>query len=463
MIKSYIFKRKSSQWLFGLVLLSFVWVLGSTLYARERPATENGNHFLWSMQTAKNSIYFLGSIHLLKRDSYPLAAEIEKAYEDCTSIVFETDLDAMKEPGLQAMMISLGLYPAGQTIEQDISEETHKLLKEKVEAASLPLAPFARFRPWLCGQTLTVIELQRLGFDVMYGIDTYFYSKAKKDKKEMIFLESAEYQLKLLGEMNRHDQEEFLRQTLKDLDIIEEMAPDMVNAWETGDVDSLDEMITMSFKDHPEIYDRLVTERNRTWISRINNLAHQDGNVLVIVGAGHLIGKESVLDLLEERGYKNIPFRIRDFNALFLEDLFDAVRYMGYGIHPAPGITDPYSRLQINGRFSEVPDHHLGRGFPHGPIQFKGNFYDQCFSLFNIRIIGNAYRNPDPDLLCDGCIVNDIPHHDLVIGNDDHDVVGCLDLCGPEPDVYNIPPGGRILRGRPDFNPVAYLKGPVHN
>ena len=304
MIVNLIFKRKSSQWLFGLILLSFVWALGNTLYARERLATGNGNHFLWSMQTAKNSIYFLGSIHLLKRDSYPLAAEIENAYEDCTSIVFETDLDAMKEPAFQAMMLSLGLYPEGQTIEQDISEETHELLKEKVEAAGLPMAQFARFRPWICGQTLTVIELQRLGFDVMYGIDTYFYSKAKRDKKKMIFLESAEYQLKLLGEMDRHDQEDFLRQTLKELKVIGEMAPDMLNAWETGDIDGLNEIITMSFKDHPEIYERLVTERNRAWISRINNLAHQDGNVLVIVGAGHLIGKESVLDLLEERGYK---------------------------------------------------------------------------------------------------------------------------------------------------------------
>ena len=301
---SQLVKRKSSQWLFGLVLLSLVWALGSNVYARERVAAGNGNHFLWSMQTEKNSIYFLGSIHLLKKDSYPLAAAIENAYEDCTSIVFEADLDAMKDPGFQALMLSLGLYPEGQTIEQDISRETYEALKEKVKSAGLPMAQFSRFKPWIFGQTLTVIELQRLGFNVMYGIDTYFYSKARKDKKKMIFLESAEYQLKLLGEMDRNDQENFLRQTLKDLEVIEEMASDMLNAWEAGDVESLDEMINISFEDYPEIYDRLVTGRNRAWISKISSLAHQDGNVLVIVGAGHLIGKESVLDLLEERGYE---------------------------------------------------------------------------------------------------------------------------------------------------------------
>ncbi len=304
MITTHLFKRKNSLWFFGLALIALVWALGSTLYARERPATGNGNHFLWSMKTAKNSVYFLGSIHLLKRDSYPLAAEIENAYEDCTNIVFEADLDAMKDPAFQAMMLTLGLYPEGQTIEQDISRETYEALKAKMKAAGLPMAQFSRFRPWICGQTLTVIELQRLGFNVMYGIDTYFYSKARKDKKKMVFLEAAEYQLKLLGEMDRHDQENFLRQTLKELEVIGKMAPDMLNAWETGDIDGLNEIMTISFEEHPEIHERLVTRRNRAWISKIRNLAHQDGNVLVIVGAGHLIGKESVLDLLKERGYK---------------------------------------------------------------------------------------------------------------------------------------------------------------
>ena len=186
MITTHLFKRKSGQWLFGLVLLSFVWVLVSNVYARERPAAGDENHFLWSMQTQKNSIYFLGSIHLLKKSSYPLAAEIENAYADCTNIVFETDLDAMKDPAFQALMLSLGLYPEGQTIEQDISRETYEALKEKVKSAGLPMAQFSRFRPWIFGQTLTVIELQSLGFNVMYGIDTYFYGKAKKDKKKMI-------------------------------------------------------------------------------------------------------------------------------------------------------------------------------------------------------------------------------------------------------------------------------------
>ncbi len=296
-------KRKSGQWFFSLALLALLCALSSTLYARERHATGNGNHFLWSMKTAKNSIYFLGSIHLLKRDSYPLASEIEKAYNDCTTIVFETDLGAMKDPAFQAMMLSLGLYPEGQTIEQDISRETYEVLNEKVKDAGLPMAHFSRFRPWIFGQTLTVIELQRLGFDVVYGIDTYFYTKSRKDKKKMIFLESAEYQLKLLGEMDRNDQEDFLRQTLKELDVIGEMAPDMLKAWENGDIEGLNEMMTISFEDHPEIHERLVTRRNRAWISKISNLAHQDGNVLVVVGAGHLIGKESLLDLLEERGY----------------------------------------------------------------------------------------------------------------------------------------------------------------
>ena len=136
---------------------------------------------------------------------------------------------------------------------------------------------------------------------------------------------------------------------------------------------------------------------------------------------------------------------------------------MGYGIHPSPGPADPYSRLQINGRIPKIPDHHLGCRFLHNPIQFQGSFYNKLFGFFTISVIGNANGDTDPDLLCDGGVVDDIPLHDFVVGNDNHDVVCGPDLCGPEPYMNNIPPGGSVFRGRPDFNAVAHLKRPVYD
>jgi uncharacterized protein YbaP (TraB family) len=216
----------------------------------------------------------------------------------------ETDLDSINKPEFQAKMMTLGLYPEGQTLEQNVSKETYRLLEKKLVAAGLPIAHFSRLRPWVCALALTIMEFQRLGFDPSYGIDTHFFNKAKKDGKEKIFLETIDYQLGLFTKMGKVEQESFLRQALKDLEVIETMASEMVSSWKTGDVDKLNAIIKLSFKEYPGIYNRFIIQRNKKWISRIEDLMRQDENVLVIVGAGHLVGTENILELLKKKGYK---------------------------------------------------------------------------------------------------------------------------------------------------------------
>jgi uncharacterized protein YbaP (TraB family) len=150
---------------------------------------------------------------------------------------------------------------------------------------------------------LTLIEFQRRGFDPKYGIDTYFFGRAKQDGKDIFFLETVDEQLALFTGMDRQDQEAFLLQTLKDLEVIGRLAPDMLKAWRHGDAGRLAEIMRISFREHPHIYGRLVTQRNRKWVPKIEALMGQGENVLVVVGAGHLAGERSLPDLFREKGY----------------------------------------------------------------------------------------------------------------------------------------------------------------
>jgi uncharacterized protein YbaP (TraB family) len=298
------FGRNIRQALGIFVCLTVVCALANAACAGEQLQSDTGKHFLWSLQTKKNTVYFLGSVHVMKSDAYPLAPEIERAYEDSKKIVFETDVDEASDPAVQAKMMTLGLYMNGQTLKENVSEETYKLLEEKAVAAGIPMASFDRFRPWFCALTLSVMEFQKLGFLPTYGVDTYFFTKAKKAGKEIIPLESTEFQLNLFAEMVELQQESFLRQTLEELEVIATMASDMVDAWTAGDLDKMDSIMKMSFKEHPDIYDRFVVERNKKWISKIEHLINQDGNAMVIVGAGHLVGTKNLLDLLRAKGYR---------------------------------------------------------------------------------------------------------------------------------------------------------------
>ena len=103
--------------------------------------------------------------------------------------------------------------------------------------------------------------------------------------------------------MNEKEQEAFLLQTLRDLEVIEQMADEMVTSWKTGDADRLQSVMSISFKEYPDIYNRLVLKRNNEWMPKLKSLLNLKENALVIVGAGHLVGSESVLDLLRKQGF----------------------------------------------------------------------------------------------------------------------------------------------------------------
>ncbi|UCF95315.1 MAG: TraB/GumN family protein [Desulfobacterales bacterium] len=259
---------------------------------------------LWSIQTRSNTVFLLGSIHFLKSDSYPLARAIERAYAASPQIVFETDMAAMNDPAIQGKVLALGTYPEGESLYQHITARTKRLLEEKMAATGLPPEQFARFRPWFLALNLTTLEILRLGFDPNFGIDLHFFGRAQQDGKRILFLEPIEYQLELLAGMDKRDQNAFLSQTLTELELVTSRTADMVKFWQSGDTANLHKILFESFKDHPQIHNRLLIERNRKWVREIEKMAKQKENYLVIVGAGHLVGPRSVVELIEKKGYE---------------------------------------------------------------------------------------------------------------------------------------------------------------
>ena len=299
-----LFKRSTLRGFAILTFLVALWASTNVVYAQQSYQSSTKKNLLWSVEKGKNTIYLLGSIHLLPRELKTLDQAIEAAYSDSKIIVFETNIDSLRDPAFEAKVTNLGLLPPGQTLEQQVSKQTYALLQQKVSELGLQVEIFNQFKPWLCALTLTSMELQRLGFNANYGIDMHFFDRAKQDGKEMRFLESTDEQLGLFTEMSKQEEDSFLAKVLEELDTMRVKVIEMINAWKSGDSDKLASMVKVEFEGYPEVYARMLVERNQKWVKHIEDLSGQDGNSLVVVGAAHLVGDDSILELLKKNGFE---------------------------------------------------------------------------------------------------------------------------------------------------------------
>lgn len=259
--------------------------------------------FLWQVQSPKNTVYILGSIHLLKQSDYPLAQQINAAYEDAEKLVFEVDLGKLESGEAQSLVLDKATAQDGKTLQDRLTPETYQLAKTKASEIGLPIEAFSGFKPWFFSLSLITLKLQRLDFDPKNGVDQYFFKKATKDGKEILALETIEDQFNLFDGFSQGDQEEYIRQTIDELETLETSFKNMVVAWKTGDDKTLETLLLESFKDYPELEDQIFGARNRKWMTTIEPLLQKEDDYLIVVGAGHLVGKDSVLQLLQAKGH----------------------------------------------------------------------------------------------------------------------------------------------------------------
>ena len=57
-------------------------------------------------------------------------------------------------------------------------------------------------------------------------------------------------------------------------------------------------------KNDPNSYKQIITDRNNDWLPKVEAMFNNDKNEFVLVGVAHLAGQDSLLTLLEDKGYK---------------------------------------------------------------------------------------------------------------------------------------------------------------
>ncbi len=283
-----------------LLSLAFVAPIG----AQEKRAAAGTHHSLWKIQGKQNAVYLLGSIHLLKKEDYPLPAPIEAAFSDSRIVAFETDIGAMEKPEIVMKMATKGMLPAGQTLSEQLTPEVYLAFSNHVQKTGMPAQLFDSFTPAMAAISLVALEIKKLGLDPEHGLDKHFYGRARQEDKTIVPLETLDFQISLLTDFTKEEGELLMKTTVRDIDKMESEFGDLLNAWHTGDAGKLEKMLNEATEEAPVIFKRLVTDRNRRWLEKIEELARGKENAIIIVGAGHLVGANGVVELLKKKGYK---------------------------------------------------------------------------------------------------------------------------------------------------------------
>ncbi len=150
---------------------------------------------------------------------------------------------------------------------------------------------------------LSTVQLMKLGYSPTEGIDVYFARNATGNKT-IIELETMEEQLSLIFDMP--DENLMLKYTLQDLKNVEKLYTSITTEWKKGDAEALDNLLLKQFETYPEltpVIHRLFYDRNIRMTSVIKELLKTEQKYFVVVGAGHLVGKKGIIELLENSGY----------------------------------------------------------------------------------------------------------------------------------------------------------------
>ncbi len=261
-------------------------------------------HVLWTVEGQRNTIYLLGSIHVLRPGDGGLPLAAERAYEDAEQLVMEIDLDdAAADPSaMLATMQHAALLPDGKTLRGVLGAD-YESIRERASQSGLDLAMLDRFAPWFVATLLLQMELAKRGFAPELGIEARLASRAGGDGKPIQGLETAEQQFAVLSGLPLAEQKRFLLMTLEESTQLDAQVDELVGAWQAGDTDALARMLSDEFEDFPELYRPLTEDRNRAWVEQLDDLLDDRDDYLVVVGALHLVGRNSVVDLLRQRGY----------------------------------------------------------------------------------------------------------------------------------------------------------------
>ena len=275
---------------------------------------EKASVFMWEVNAKDGTgkVYLLGSIHAGKEGLYPLNDIINNAYNESDVLAVECDIyNLMQKSNLSELMQKM-MYTDSSTIKDHISPELYEKTDSALSKYGMSINALLKMKPFTISSIILANQMSEWGYDAENGIDMYFLKKANEDNKKIVEIESIEFQYDLLGGFPDDIQALQLESCIDGKDASKEFLDQTFDLWETGNINGMealflqeDETMTQEEKDAYDIYEKaMFDERNINMALKAEEYLKQGNTTFFVVGSGHMIGKNGIVQLLKDKGFK---------------------------------------------------------------------------------------------------------------------------------------------------------------
>ena len=256
---------------------------------------------MWQITDNDSTVTLYPTVHLLPEKMQWQTPELKRVINNAQEVWFEVIPDELDQQNMSTLLAKHG-YQAG-SLGDSLAPGLLKKLTAYLAVNNIALTQVQTMQPWLLALTIMNIELQRNGWSAENGVEAVL--RPMTQNKTVKGLETASFQITLFSTMSDAQQAMFLESTLDDTQDGAELLRDIANAWSKGDLSQLDSLLIQETKTlYPQIYDLIFTQRNLKWVAIIEQELAKSGTDFFAVGAGHLVGSDSVVQLLRDKGYK---------------------------------------------------------------------------------------------------------------------------------------------------------------
>lgn len=260
---------------------------------------------LFVARDADSTLYLFGTVHVRRPGTPWGGANAQAALQSADEVWTELEISPEADAQAQAMMMRLGAAPADRPLSSWLNEDENRRFSELTQRLGVPAANFERMRPWLAALTLSVMPMLQAGYDPEAGVDRAIDAAADAAGKRRRAFETAEQQIGFLANLSPEMQREMLLDTINETEAGPEQLDELTSAWESGDLPKLQRYVVDDMRRlYPELYQALFVRRNAAWVETLMHELDGSGVDFVAVGAGHLVGRDGLVEQLRARGVR---------------------------------------------------------------------------------------------------------------------------------------------------------------